>query len=46
MHGKGLFTWKDGRMYDGEYIADKKEGYGEFTWPNGKKYAGFWKDGK
>ena len=27
MHGKGLFTWKDGRIYDGEYNMDKKEGY-------------------
>lgn len=24
MHGKGLYTWKDGRKYDGEYHNDKK----------------------
>ena len=23
MHGKGIFTWKDGRKYDGEYVDDK-----------------------
>ncbi len=31
MHGKGKFTWKDGREYIGEYLKDKKNGYGEFT---------------
>jgi len=24
MHGKGVYTWKDGRRYDGEYLNDKK----------------------
>lgn len=24
MHGKGVFTWKDGRKYEGEYQDDKK----------------------
>lgn len=24
MHGKGLYTWRDGRKYDGEYHNDKK----------------------
>lgn len=24
MHGKGLYTWKDGRRYEGEYHNDKK----------------------
>jgi len=46
MDGKGVFTWKDGRKYEGEYKNDKKEGYGEFNWPNGKVYKGMWKDGK
>ena len=30
MHGHGVFTWKDGRTYDGEYNMDKKEGFGIF----------------
>ena len=46
MHGQGVFTWKDGRRYEGAYNNDKKEGYGEFFWPNGKVYKGNWKDGK
>jgi len=24
MHGKGEFTWSDGRRYVGEYVDDKK----------------------
>ena len=23
MHGKGVFKWKDGRVYEGEYFEDK-----------------------
>ena len=46
MHGKGTFTWKDGRKYIGDYKDDKKEGYGEFYWPNGLVYKGQWQDGK
>ena len=46
MDGKGVFTWPDGRRYEGEYKDDKKEGYGEFEWDGGKKYKGFWKNGK
>ena len=32
MHGKGVFTWEDGRVYEGSYIKDRKEGYGNFIW--------------
>ena len=45
MHGRGVFTWSDGKIYDGEYVDDKKEGYGVFKWPDGKLYKGMWKDG-
>ena len=24
MHGKGVYTWKDGRRYEGDYYNDKK----------------------
>jgi len=32
MHGRGTYTWKDGRKYDGEYIDDRKHGFGIYTW--------------
>lgn len=46
MHGRGVYTWKDGRKYEGEYINDKKAGYGIYTWADGRRYAGSWKNGK
>jgi hypothetical protein len=46
MHGKGNFTWSDGRKYDGNYVDDKKDGYGVFTWPDGRRYEGNWSNGK
>ena len=46
MHGQGVFTWEDGRKYEGSYIDDKKEGNGRFTWPDGRVYEGMWKDGR
>ena len=46
MHGKGIYIWKDGRKYEGEYIMDKKYGHGVYTWADGRKYDGDWKDGK
>lgn len=30
--GYGVFTWPDGRRYEGEYVDDKKEGNGVFFW--------------
>ena len=46
MHGRGVFTWKDGRKYEGDYVDDKKHGYGEFLWNDGRQYRGYWKNGK
>lgn len=46
MEGKGLFTWPDGRKYEGEYKNDKKCGFGVFYWPDGRIYRGEWLEGK
>jgi hypothetical protein len=46
MHGKGVFTWPDGRKYEGDYLDDKKEGFGVFYWPDGRMYKGQWANGK
>jgi len=46
MHGKGIYTWQDGRRYEGEYVDDKKHGYGIYTWADGRKYEGYWAYGK
>ena len=45
MHGKGTFKWPDGRVYEGDYVEDKKQGMGTVTWPDGRAYEGMWKNG-
>ena len=40
------YSLGDGKIYDGDYVDDKKEGYGDFKWPDGKLYEGMCKDGK
>ncbi len=46
MHGKGLYTWGDGRKYEGEYLNDKKHGFGKYVWADGRAYIGYWGNGK
>jgi hypothetical protein len=46
MNGKGVYEWKDGRKYDGEYLNDKKHGFGIYYWADGRRYEGGWKNGK
>jgi len=37
-----LFSWPDGRYYNGCYLNDEKDGLGEFRWANGERYIGNW----
>ena len=46
MHGKGVYAWKDGRKYEGEYFNDKKHGFGIYYWADGRRYEGEWVNGK
>lgn len=46
MHGRGLYTWKNGRKYEGEYVHDKKHGFGIYSWTDGRKYEGYWQNSK
>ena len=45
MNGFGLFLWRDGRFYKGEYLEDKKHNYGIYYSHGNKKYEGFWYNG-
>lgn len=45
MEGHGVFTWRDGSRYDGEYRNNKKHGKGKYTSPEGKEYEGSWENG-
>jgi hypothetical protein len=40
MHGQGVYSWADGRKYEGDYKDDKKHGYGIYTYPDGRSYKG------
>jgi len=46
IHGNGIYTWPDGKYYNGEYHQDQKQGYGIYRWPDGKQYEGGWLAGK
>ena len=46
MEGIGVYTWNDGRKYEGEYKDDKKHGYGIYLWADNRKYMGNWSKGK
>lgn len=45
MHGYGVYTWNNGRKYEGMYTTDKKDGHGIYTWADGRQYDGQWKNG-
>jgi len=46
MHGYGIYSWNDGRKYEGNFYNDKKHGFGTYTWADGRKYEGNWAEGK
>ena len=46
MHGRGIYTYKNGDVYDGDWENGKKHGRGRYTYKNGKIYAGEWKNDK
>ena len=42
MHGKGVFAWPSGQVYEGEYYEDQKHGFGKFKEEDGSYYEGNW----
>ena len=46
MHGYGVYTWKNGRKFEGNFEYNKRSGRGIQTWPDGRVYDGEWLDGK
>ena len=44
-HGKGIFRYKNGDVYEGDWTGGKRNGFGKLTAADGKvKYQGEWKD--
>ena len=53
LDGRGIFTWVDGKKYDGEWKDGKRNGHGNMTYghgnmtyANGDVYDGEWKSSK
>eukprot|EP00746_Dinoflagellata_sp_MGD_P161018 gnl/MRDRNA2_/MRDRNA2_88030_c0_seq1.p1 gnl/MRDRNA2_/MRDRNA2_88030_c0~~gnl/MRDRNA2_/MRDRNA2_88030_c0_seq1.p1 ORF type:complete len:312 (-),score=54.34 gnl/MRDRNA2_/MRDRNA2_88030_c0_seq1:205-1140(-) len=40
MHGSGVLTWQDGRVFKGQFRENKFDGIGVMTWPDGRRYIG------
>ena len=45
MHGFGIFSWKNGKKYEGMYKDGLKHGLGKLTWFDGSSYDGEWSKG-
>jgi hypothetical protein len=45
-HGYGIYTWTDGRRYEGYWAYGKQNGEGVYYHPNGNVKKGLWEDGK
>jgi hypothetical protein len=46
MHGRGVYIWKDGTKYEGNFLNGKIEGVGHYLNKDGKILAGLFKNGK
>ena len=45
-HGHGMFKWKMGDMYDGEWVNDARTGDGVYYYASGAKFVGKFVNGK
>jgi len=43
--GRATFSFRNGNVYDGEWLNKKPNGYGKMTYSDGLIYEGTWKDG-
>ena len=41
-HGKGVYKWPNGDMYEGMFINNMAQGKGIKTWADGRRYMGDW----
>ena len=44
-NGRAIYTFKDGRKYDGDFKQGLKDGEGTYHWLNGSSYKGQWQEG-
>ena len=41
-----MYSWPDGRKYNGEWFRNKMHGKGKITWVDGREYEGEYVDDK
>ena len=41
-----MFRWKDGRVYEGEWLDGKQHGRGTFIKIDGTRKVGIWENGR
>uniref|UniRef100_K3X8V1 MORN repeat-containing protein 5 n=1 Tax=Globisporangium ultimum (strain ATCC 200006 / CBS 805.95 / DAOM BR144) TaxID=431595 RepID=K3X8V1_GLOUD len=46
MHGRGVFTMRDGGAYEGDFVDGEMDGMGLRKWPNGDSYSGQFRRGE
>ena len=44
--GFGIYSWTDGRRYEGQWMNGKQHGEGKYLLPDGKENIGIWEKGK
>lgn len=40
--GDGVYTWRNGSQYRGQFENDLRHGYGEMAYPDGRAFKGSW----
>jgi hypothetical protein len=45
-HGRGVYTWADGRVYSGDFVNDEMDGYGVLEETDGTTIFGYWTAGE
>lgn len=43
---RGEIVFKNGAVYQGQWLGDMKHGYGVQVWPDGARYEGYWRYNK
>ena len=46
MHGRGVYKWVDGIVFEGYFANNVANGFGKYAWPDGGRYEGQVRVGK